>query len=122
MDSKIISGNLSNHGWQARKDTDGENGFIGNLSSGELGVCILTDYLGGMDDPKKRKWRRKIETPQPRLQEVCFFADPLARRLHPRPSLSVPSHPLSKSFWVIGNHRQPLQFLEGKIFRNLLEA
>jgi hypothetical protein len=93
MDSKIISGNLFNHGWQARKDTDGKNGFIGNLSSGEIGVCILTDYLGGMDDPKKRKRRRKIETPQPCLQEVCFFADPVARRLHPRPSSSVVTFP-----------------------------
>ena len=41
---------------------------------------ILQSEIGG----------EKSKLAQARLQEVCFFAAPFARRLHPSPSLSVP--------------------------------
>jgi hypothetical protein len=54
-------------------------------------VRLLTDRLGGMDDPAKWDRREKSKLAQARLQEVCFFAASVARRLHPRPSESFDS-------------------------------
>ena len=41
----------------------------------------------------------KSKLAQARLQEVCFFAAPLARRLHPSPSLSVPIRAIRGSYF-----------------------
>jgi hypothetical protein len=111
--------------------------------------------------PQSGIGEEKSKLSQARLQEVCFFAASVARRLHPRPSESFDSiapalsriRPdarlwlvslqsrssrsllkleqlilcalcalWSKCFWIIGTHREPLQYFEPKIFRNLLEA
>ena len=106
----------------ALKDTDGKNGFIGNLSSGEIGVCILTDYLGGMDDPKKRKWRRKIETPQPRLQEVCFSPTHSPGDCIQDPPYPCPVIRCQKVFGSSATIDSRYNISCQKNFRNLLEA
>jgi hypothetical protein len=41
----------------------------------------------------------KSKLAQARLQEVYFFAAPLARRLHPSPSLSVPIRAIRGSYF-----------------------
>ena len=41
----------------------------------------------------------KSKLAQARLQEVCFFAAPFARRLHPSPSLSVPIRAIRGSYF-----------------------
>jgi len=93
--------------------------------------------------PQSGIGEEKSKLAQARLQEVCFFADPFARRLHPSPSLSVPIRVIRGYFplqprstllllnceqftlcglgvrggqilWVIGSCRQPLQGAWGK--------
>jgi hypothetical protein len=81
----------------ARRDTDGKNGGIG---------------------------REKSKPAQARLQEVCCFSAPFARRLHPSSFLSVPIRVIrgQNVFGLSAVIDSRYNVSEGKFFRNLLEA
>ena len=76
----------------ARINTDGGIGLLATPGQGAIGACLLTDCLGGMDDPAKWDWRGKIKTLASSLAEDLLFLRPIRPATVSKP-LFIRAHP-----------------------------
>jgi len=90
----------------ARINTDGGIGLLATPGQGAIGACLLVDCLGGMDDPAKWDWRRKIKYSRKLACRRFVFSPPhspgdcIQAALYPCPS--VPSVvPVLQDFQII---------------------